>query len=62
VKGMRLPLVMLIIPVAVGLIYWFLQQQAPEAVTDAAGYVMLIALGAAMAFGFFVIFRGAEDL
>jgi uncharacterized membrane protein len=62
VKGMRLPLIMLIIPVVVGLIYWVGQQFAPEAVTDLAGFVMLLALGAAMAFGFFVIFRGAEDL
>lgn len=51
------------IPVVVGIVYWTLQQaRGSLETTDAAGALMLVALGAAMAFGFMVILRGARDL
>ena len=52
-----------VIPVIVGVIYFVLQQWADiEAVIDPAGVLLLICLGVSMGFGFLVILRGARDL
>lgn len=62
-SGIKQAIVLGAIPIAVGLAYWILQQaRGTEAVTDAAGATMLIALGLAMGFGMLVILRGARDL
>ncbi|HKZ91764.1 MAG TPA: hypothetical protein VJZ50_06455 [Candidatus Limnocylindrales bacterium] len=62
-SGTRQALVLGAIPIAVGVIYWTLQQmRGTEATVDAAGATMLIALGMAMGFGMLVILRGARDI
>ena len=62
-SGIKQAIVLGAIPIAVGIIYWVLQQvRGTEAVIDAAGATMLIALGLAMGFGMLVILRGARDL
>jgi len=59
----RVALLIGTIPIIVGTIYFVLQQMnGNEAVIDPAGVLMLISLGLAMGFGFFVILRGARDL
>ena len=51
------------IPVVIGLIYLGLQWASDnDLVVDPAGIVLLIMLGISMAFGMFVILRGARDL
>jgi hypothetical protein len=62
-SAMRLAVILGLVFVVVGAVYWFLQQGAtdPEAVSDAAGALLLVMLGASMAFGFFVILRGARE-
>lgn len=49
-------------PILVGILYLLLQQGAEASVADSAGGLLLLALGASMAFGFLVILRGARDL
>lgn len=71
-SGTRFAIIIGIIPVAVGLLYLFLQLAYAEPVSDyvagiagtidPAGVIMLVALGIAMGFGFLVILRGARDL
>ncbi|MGZ3585905.1 MAG: hypothetical protein ACXVAE_02115 [Candidatus Limnocylindrales bacterium] len=46
--------------VVTGLVYWFLNRNTVG--WDPAGAVMLIALGLAMGFGFWVLLRGSSDL
>ncbi len=46
--------------VLAGLAYWFLNKDTVG--FDPAGAVMLVALGAAMGFGFWVLLRGSADL
>ena len=51
------------IPIVIGLIYLGLQWASHnDLVVDPAGIVLLIMLGISMAFGMFVILRGARDL
>lgn len=47
--------------VVVGLIYWWVQQYDIHT-KDYEGFVLLVVLGAAMAFGFTVLIRGSRDL
>jgi len=62
-SGIRQALIMGALPIVVGVVYWVLQQtRGTEAVIDAAGATMLIALGLAMGFGMLVILRGARDI
>ncbi|MFV2063245.1 MAG: hypothetical protein ACC726_06990 [Chloroflexota bacterium] len=51
------------IPIVVAIAYLIFQEAAgDEAIIDAAGVTMLIALGLAIGFGMLVILRGARDL
>ena len=62
-SGVRESVLLGSIPVIVGLIYLALPLLFPEpAQVDAAGGLMLIALGLAMGFSVFVILRGARDI
>ena len=62
-SGIRAAVVLGLIPIAVGVIYWVLDTALGSELTiDAAGATMLIALGLAMGFGTFVLVRGATDL
>ncbi len=47
----------LVVFVAVGLIYWFV-----SGYKDPAGTVLLILMGPAMGFGYWIIFRGSPEL
>jgi Flp pilus assembly protein TadB len=52
-----------VIPVIVGLVYWAVQQAfGDSAIIDPGGALLLICLGVSMGFGFLVILRGARDL
>ena len=52
-----------IIPVLVGVLYFVLQEMSgDEAIIDPGGALLLICLGVSMGFGFLVILRGARDL
>jgi len=56
-------LVIGIIPITVGILYFALQEMSGDAAfIDPAGALMLVCLGLAMGFGFLVILRGARDL
>ncbi len=46
--------------VVAGLVYWFLNKDTVG--FDPAGAVMLVALGAAMGFGFWALLRGSTEL
>jgi hypothetical protein len=61
-SGARMAFILAIIPIAIGLVYWALPNLFQVNAIDAAGATMLVALGLAMGFGFFVILRGARDL
>lgn len=62
-SGIRQALVLGVIPIVVGTIYFVVQElYGTDATVDAAGVTMLIALGLAMGFGMFVILRGARDI
>lgn len=61
--GTRAALFLGSLPFVVGILYIVLIEiDAGEMISDAAGGTMLIALGFAMAFGFWVLLRGAKDL
>jgi hypothetical protein len=63
VSGIKEALFLGGIPIAIGIIYFTLQQLSGNAlVIDAAGALLLVALGTAMGFGMLVILRGARDL
>ncbi len=47
----------LVLFVAVGVIYWFV-----SGYKDPAGTVLLIFMGPAMGFGYWIIFRGSPEL
>lgn len=57
----RLALILGVIFVAVGIVYWFVQRYEPST-TDLEGAVLLVILGIAMAFGFTVLLRGSREL
>jgi hypothetical protein len=62
-SGTKEALVMGAIPIIVGIVYFTLQQlSGNELVIDAAGALLLAALGMGMGFGMLVILRGARDL
>jgi Flp pilus assembly protein TadB len=62
-SGIRAALVLGIVPIIVGAIYWFLNTSfGTELTRDAAGVTMLISFGLALGFGTFVVVRGATDL
>jgi len=46
--------------VIVGLVYWFLNRDTVG--WDPAGAIMLVLLGPAMGFGFWVLLRGSSEL
>jgi len=60
----RAALLIGVIPIAIGVIYFVMQQNAVdvEAIIDPAGVLLLITLGISMGFGMLVILRGARDL
>lgn len=57
----RFAVVMGVVFAAVGIIYWVVQH-ADLTSTDYEGFVLLVLLGVAMAFGFTVLLRGSRDL
>jgi predicted phage tail protein len=57
----RFAIVLGVVFVAVGSIYWFVQHY-DLATIDYAGATMLVVLGVAMAFGFTVLLRGSREL
>ena len=57
----RFAIVLGVIFVAVGIIYWAVQH-FEVTTTDLEGAVLLVVLGVAMAFGFTVLLRGSRDL
>ncbi len=62
-NGTRGALMLGAFPVAVGLIYVVWPMLTTGAASEeAAGFVLLVALGLAMGFGMLVILRGARDL
>ncbi|CAN5652396.1 hypothetical protein BH23CHL8_BH23CHL8_16520 [soil metagenome] len=62
-SGWRAAIVLGLIPIVVGGVYWFLNYSAGTDLTsDAAGATMLVALGLGMGFGTLVLVRGARDL
>jgi Flp pilus assembly protein TadB len=62
-KGTRPALVLGAIPIVVGLVYFLLQETRGTPLTlDMAGALLLVSLGAAMAFGVYVLVNGARDL
>jgi Flp pilus assembly protein TadB len=62
-KGTRAALVLGAIPVVVGIIYFLLQEtRGTDLTLDTAGALLLVSLGAAMAFGVYVLVNGARDL
>jgi Flp pilus assembly protein TadB len=59
----RVALLIGLIPIVVGAIYYILQELSyDQAVIDPGGALLLACLGLAMGFGFLVILRGARDL
>jgi hypothetical protein len=62
-SGIRAALLLGIVPILVGVVYWALNTIGGTDLTiDAAGAAMLVALGLAMGLGTFVLVRGATDL
>jgi hypothetical protein len=57
----RFAVILGVIFVAVGTIYWWVQHY-DLATIDYAGATMLVVLGVAMAFGFSVLLRGSREL
>jgi hypothetical protein len=63
VSGIRPALILGIVPLVVGILYWLLNYTlGTELTIDGAGATMLIAFGLALGFGTFVVVRGATDL
>jgi Flp pilus assembly protein TadB len=59
----RAAVVIGVIPVVVGVLYFALQAMSgDDTVIDPGGALLLVCLGLAMGFGFLVILRGARDL
>jgi hypothetical protein len=58
----RLALVLGVLFLAVGVLYWGLPYFLQPSKSDYQGAVLLIVLGIAMAFGFSVLLRGSRDL
>ena len=58
----RNALILGIIFVAVGVLYYLVQGGDTEVTSDRAGATMLIILGAAMAFVFSILLRGSREL
>lgn len=50
-----------VIFIALGTLYWFVQHLDLASIDD-AGAALLVMLGVAMAFGFSVLLRGSRDL
>ena len=62
-SGVRAAIVLGIVPIIVGILYWVLDTTFGTDLTiDAAGATMLVAFGLALGFGTFVVVRGATDL
>jgi Flp pilus assembly protein TadB len=62
-SGVRAALILGVVPIIVGAVYWLLNQVSGTDLTiDDAGVTMLIAFGLALGFGTFVVVRGATDL
>jgi hypothetical protein len=62
-RGVRTAIIMGLLPIAIGVLYFVLNKAGgTENTIDLAGVTMLISLGLAMAFGFMVILKGARDL
>jgi hypothetical protein len=62
-SGVRVALILGVVPIIVGAIYWTLNDVlGTELTVDDAGVTMLIAFGLALGFGAFVVVRGATDL
>jgi len=56
-------LLMGIIPVVIGILYFVLQEMSGDGtIIDPGVALLLICLGVSMGFGFLVILRGARDL
>jgi hypothetical protein len=63
VSGTRQALFLGAIPIAVGILYYVLQElNGSQSNVDPAGALMLVSLGLAMGFGMLVVLRGARDL
>jgi hypothetical protein len=58
----RNALILGLIFIVVGVIYFFVQGPDTGVTSDRAGATMLVVLGAAMAFGFAVLLRGSREL
>jgi hypothetical protein len=58
----RNALILGLIFVVVGVIYFFVQGPDTGPTSDRAGVTMLILLGGAMAFSFLIILRGSREL
>ena len=58
----RNALILGMIFIVVGVIYYFVQGPDTGTTSDRAGVTMLIILGCAMAFGFIVLLRGSREL
>ncbi len=58
----RNALILGVIFIVVGVIYFFVQGPDTGTTSDRAGATMLVILGLAMAFGFAVLLRGSREL
>ena len=58
----RNALILGLIFIVVGVIYYFVQGPDTGTTSDRAGVTMLVILGGAMAFGFMVLLRGSREL
>ena len=58
----RNALILGVIFIVVGIIYWFVQGGDTSTTSDRAGATMLVVLGGAMAFVFSILLRGSREL
>ena len=58
----RNALILGLIFIVVGIIYFFVQGPDNGTTSDRAGVTMLVILGLAMAFGFTILLRGSREL
>ena len=58
----RNALILGVVFVIVGIIYWYVQGSDTAPTQDRAGALMLVILGGAMAFAFSILLRGSREL
>jgi len=58
----RNALILGVIFIVVGVIYFFVQGAGNDTTSDRAGATMLVILGGAMAFAFAILLRGSREL